>query len=114
MSLLYDGIVSLCPTECPSFVELCCFSGFIRLLFQQQCLNLFLLLAEIFLLKPEHIDILEVEIECVVILHLINLTLGSLFQFVMFLFSLLDQLVDIDFRLSSCLGLYLGILLFHD
>lgn len=105
MSLLDICYIPFCSPKSSSFIQFSSLPGSLILLFQKQSLNFLFLFSEILFLELEHVNVFKVEIKRIVLLHLIHLTLSSLFQFIVLFFALFDELIDIHIfggRLNLC------------
>lgn len=101
-----DSSLSLVSTLILDEIILC-LNG---LLLEQNFLDLFLLLTEIFILKLEHIDPFKIKIKSIILLHHFDLSVCLFLQLHMLLCSLSDEFINIDY----CAKLDFINLLLHD
>jgi len=72
-----------------------CILRLFSLLLKQNSLDSFLLLSKVFILKLEHVNILQIKVKIAVIIHLIHLFLSFLLECSVLFRSFLNQLVNI-------------------
>jgi len=85
--------------------------GLFSLLLKKESLHLLLFLSEVFLLKFEHVNAFNVEVEVFIGLELFNLLIGLIFKRPVFLLSFEYKLINVKFLCRINFGF---ILLLHN